>query len=232
METGLLKQLQAREQAEQDDDPQSHDAAALRCKGKKAPDQKELFELVDDADDAEPTDGSDGKKSRKQWPSDFIEGRTLWQLLEQFPGLDSIKPLWPHLWNFVARHRQHADGHLIPTPWKLRSKLGGDGGRKLNWQQYLTHEAAMIRLHSGTSAKRTSRMAAWASLHASMAQANKLAVMEKLEPGSVVLLFPPVGQGRTPEWRVACVLSLVWSFRFRPAVFVHNFCPRVQSFVC
>lgn len=219
----VFKQLQAREEADKKQEVDDiDDVQALRAGAHGIPDQEQFFQLIDDSDDE---DGGSNVQPPHLNTHGFIESNTLSGIMDNFVGCTSLDAVMPHLWHFACKLREHADSHVLPRPWKLRGRLGKDGldegkGKKLNWQEVLEHEAALLRLHCGVSAKRTSRMAAWAALSSNMAEQTALPTVETLEIGSVVLLLPP---RPNPQWRVACVMPLVFPICHYLSIFCASF---------
>lgn len=105
--------------------------------------------------------------------------------------------------------RAPADAHVLPRPHRLRHETVEHGGRKLNWHQICEREAAIVRQLSGVSAKRTSRIAAWrsmaASLKKSIGEAGCADSAGDMASGMVCLYFPP----KSHQWKVGVILT-VW----------------------
>ena len=227
----LLKQLQAREQLHEHEAPDAPDArvdsmddqAALRSVGSKihqnvsqiikVPDEDLLFENSGSLQ----VQANEAEKIEKAALDDLdaitngAKAYTLHELLQHCKGVvaTSIDTLWPHLWQFLVTLRG-CDRHVLPGPKNFRRK-----GKKWNWHQMLEHEAAKIRQQTASSAKRTSRIAAWMNLASSMSKnvsKGKLEPPQKLSAGTFVLALPMAAKGKRPTWQVACIMCLICDF--------------------
>ena len=218
----LLKQLQSREEQVKNADappPQLSASQALDGAGNNkvkgvviVPDQALLHELRDATPDrGDHQAGQDHKDSGETHKNGrrFLSAKRpvlLSAVLGLFPmdALSSIDSLWPHLWQLLETLREGCDSYVLPKPKNFR-----ECKKDLNWHQLMEHEAAKLRAISGTSAKRTSRIAAWMALAASLSKKisnGNVPPPETISAGDVLLVLPVGLRGRTSVWQVVCIM--------------------------
>ena len=222
----LLKSLQAREQAdsipwekigEEADGPtdaldayhlDEHGTQRLGCRTvPPAPLDKETWKDACPAED--PVDGDDVEAVAPRMTCNKDVSKRLVTLTHVFQharlgdgDLSQVDVLTPTLLRCLRNLRSAADSHVLPHPENFR----GRSKRKLNWHQQCEREAAVIRLLTGVSSKRTSRANAWRALSASLRKAVGVEETCDLASGQAVLFAP---MDKQKQWQLGVVLT-VW----------------------